>query len=77
MSIGYAYHCDGPDCETHIAPIATPPPYLPSPFMEVRYVEPDGQHAHHFCGWDCLMKYAAKQPLPEVFPLFPTEGDGE
>lgn len=26
------------------------------------------QYAIHFCGWDCLMKHAAKQPLPTVIP---------
>jgi hypothetical protein len=63
MSIERVYHCDGPDCERH-ARTATPPPYLPSGFLEVR-----GDGEAHFCGYDCLMKYAASHPPDEVIPL--------
>lgn len=65
MSTGYAYHCDGPGCEVHTAPIATAPPYLPVSFLELRWVDSAGEGKLHFCGWDCAMKYAAAQPVPE------------
>lgn len=71
MSIERTYYCEGPGCgdEEHgpcHGPTATPPPYLPGGFIETRQRE-DGKDAlHHFCSWDCLMKYAAKQPIPEV-----------
>lgn len=64
MSVDRIYYCEGPDCEAH-AQTATPPPYLPISFIETRRRDPEGEEVHHFCGWDCLLKYAAAQPLPE------------
>lgn len=82
MSIERTYWCEGPDCDIpRDEPVAdedrrpanvstaTPPPYLPPSFIEVRVGEPDGVVVHHFCGWDCVMKYAAKQPIPTVIRL--------
>lgn len=79
MAIERTYYCEGPDCggeggadsETTSpchARTATPPPHLPSGFLEVRGREAGEDYVNHFCGWDCLMKYAAKQPLPTVIP---------
>lgn len=62
MSVERIYRCD--DCEGH-AQTAMPPPHLPVSFIEVRRAEPDGEHRWHFCSWDCCMKFAAQQPLPE------------
>lgn len=69
MSIGRAFYCDGPDCERHTAPIATPEPYLPYGFLEVRESCNLGDERRQFCGWECVMKYAAAQPMEEVIPL--------
>jgi hypothetical protein len=58
------YHCEGPGCEAH-AKTADPPPYLPRGFVATREVAGVGVEDHHFCGWDCLMRYAAQFPPPE------------
>lgn len=77
MSIERTYYCDGPDCGSEPGDIenpchvttATPPPHLPGGFIETREVESGKEFNHHFCGWDCLMKFAAKQPIPEVIEV--------
>lgn len=65
MGIERTYYCDGPDCgdgqPVHTS-TATPPPYLPIGFIETRQ---EGE-SHYFCGWDCLTKFAAAKPLPEI-----------
>jgi len=79
VSIERTYYCDGPDCggdggladgaSSIHASTATPPPHLPPSFLEVRGdrigLDPVERTAH-FCSWDCLMKFAAKQPVDEV-----------
>lgn len=71
MAIERTYYCEGPDCgdapegDPCHATTATPPPHLPSGFIEVRATDPAGEDVHHFCSWPCLMKYAADQPIPE------------
>lgn len=78
MSIKRTYHCDGPPetgsdedhCLTHVSTVS-PPPYLPHGIIEVREVCDRPVEPLHFCGWDCLMKYAANQPLPTVIPFNP------
>jgi len=74
MSIERTYYSDNPDCgdEEHgsvHATTATSPPHLPMGFIEVREVMPNEQVRHHFCGWGCLMMFAAKQPIPEVIEM--------
>lgn len=74
MSIERTIYCDGPDCgdEEHgsrHASTATPPPYVPVGFMEVRTVDPGGEQVQHFCDWDCLMKFAAQFPPEEIVPM--------
>lgn len=80
MSVERTYYCDGPDCggegglkgghsSVH-AQTATPPPHLPSSFLAVRGNRwMDGKDETHFCSWDCLMKYAAAQPVDEVIEV--------
>jgi hypothetical protein len=65
VSIGYAYSCDAPDCERHTGPVAAAPPYVPYGFIEARQILSAEELRVHFCSWDCLMKYAADQPIPE------------
>lgn len=66
MSIGYAYACDGPDCDVHTQPVATAPPYLPYGFIGLRWNEAGQEMPMRvFCSWACVMKYAAGQPIPE------------
>lgn len=71
MSIGRAFYCDGPDCEAHTGPIATPEPYLPYGFIETRQCHALGEDRNQFCSWGCLMKYAADQPIPEIIEADP------
>lgn len=65
MSVQRTIYCEGPDCAVHVS-TATPPPYVPISFIETHESDgAGGQVEHHFCGWSCLMKYAAAQPIPE------------
>lgn len=71
MSIERTYYCEAPDCgegEPRHATTASAPPHLPSGFIETRERCDAGDVLHHFCGWDCLTKYAAAKPLPIVIP---------
>lgn len=78
MAIDRTYFCENPSCadgkpgesdQPASATTATPPPYLPRQIIETRQVDDDGETLHHFCSWDCLMKFAAAQPVPEIVPL--------
>lgn len=64
MSIERVFYCDGPDCQRHVRTMAE----FPScGFIETRQASagfPDARN--HFCSWDCLMKFAAQHPPPEV-----------
>jgi hypothetical protein len=79
VSIERTYFCEGPDCggETpcHVSS-ATPPPHLPGGFIETREVCNGKEHLHHFCSWDCCMKFAAAEPVPEIIP-FDADPPGE
>ena len=55
------FHCEGPDCERHIIVLTQQP--RPTVFLTV-YDFPAEQH---FCGWDCLLRFAAgKEPEQSV-----------
>ena len=56
------YHCEGPDCTTHIASAARRAPVRG--FIEVRENVGDDILVHDFCSWDCVMKFAAKIDAP-------------
>ena len=82
MSIERTYYCEGPDCggkaddpdgTPRHATTATPPPYLPMGFLRVEAQESENRVTHHFCGWDCVMKFAAKLPPEEIQPWPPTD----
>lgn len=61
MSVERVFYCDGPDCERHVRTTGTLPPVFLT-------VNEDADHAHHFCGWDCVLKYGARMPPEEVIP---------
>lgn len=63
MSIERTFHCDGPDCEAHAKTAGVQPPFG---FLAVRE---DANHEHHFCTWDCLLKFAAQKPPTETIQL--------
>jgi len=70
MAVERVIHCDGPDCPTHIR-TATPPPYLPRGYLLVQEGRPEGRSERHFCSWECVLRYAAKLPPPEVIDVPP------
>ncbi|MEX2447713.1 MAG: hypothetical protein WD404_03095 [Solirubrobacterales bacterium] len=61
MSIERVFYCDGPDCERHARTTGT----LPTGFLAV---SEDADHAFHFCGWDCVLRFAAEKPPEEIIP---------
>jgi hypothetical protein len=65
MSLEHVYHCDGPGCEVHarvLAALGRPPVGF---LLVTSYEEPD----HHFCSWDCAMKFAAqREPMTVIRP---------
>jgi hypothetical protein len=78
MSIERTYYCESPDChggsldgDTPPASVETaaPPPYLPNGWIETREVCVGKTYLHHFCSWDCAMKFAAGQPVAEIIPF--------
>lgn len=52
MSVEHTFRCEGPDCERHVITQRDRPPV----FLTV--LADDGPDLH-FCGWDCVLRYAA------------------
>lgn len=79
MSVQRTYHCESPDCHggsldnPEQGPLAfttaSGPPYLPVGLIETREFCDGKEHTHHFCSWDCCMKYAASQPVAEAIEI--------
>jgi hypothetical protein len=70
------FYCEGPGCgDQHDdglpvhAITASPYPHLPMGFIETRQRQDGEDFEHHFCSWDCLMKYAAQHPPPEMIEV--------
>jgi len=65
MAIERVFHCDAEDCTTHVGSLHAEPE-CPGWLL----VTETGHKPvkHHFCCWDCAMKYAAKFPPPTVIP---------
>jgi len=80
MAIERIFYCEGPDCGDG-QPVgvrtATPAPYLPESIIETREKSDRGDVTHYFCGWDCLMKFAADQPIPERIDFDASPGDND
>jgi hypothetical protein len=72
MSIDRIFYCDHEDCEVHVRTAAR----KPSEGAGFLTVTGEGR-ALHFCGWDCLMKHAAKVPPPEIIPFHESKADDE
>jgi len=63
MSIERTYYCDWRECEGHARTVGEKPP------MGFLAVREDADHSHHFCTWDCLLKFAAEKPPTETIQL--------
>jgi hypothetical protein len=56
MAIERTFYCDGPDCERHVRTGRRTCSHV---FLTVT----EQSYALHFCGWDCVLRYAAaKEP---------------
>ena len=64
MSIERIFYCDGPECERHVRTAA-----LRSPFLTVT----EESKTLHFCGWDCILRYAAAKEPEIVIPGSPLD----
>lgn len=90
MSIERTYYCDGPAhtefpegeleqrlgglCPAHARTAGSG---LPHGF--IRIVRGRGEYGepNHFCGWGCVMRFAADMPVPEIVTLEDLEKDGD
>lgn len=66
MSIERIFYCDAEGCNHHVES-SSKEPECPGWLL----VTETGHEPvkHHFCGWDCAMKYAAQFPAPTVIPF--------
>ena len=63
MSIERVYHCDWRECSNHARTAGDHPP------VSIITVTDDSDRPLHFCGWDCLLKFAAEKPPTEIIPM--------
>lgn len=61
MSVERTFYCDGPDCERHVKTRKGMPPV----FLMVMSREPE-RISMHFCGWDCILRYAGQREPEEI-----------
>jgi hypothetical protein len=75
VSIERTYYCDGPEnhdipsdppqpngCPKNVKALVIDPDYLPGGVLRVqRHIQGSHNEELHFCSWDCLLRYAAKQ----------------
>lgn len=75
MSIERTFYCDGPEnrdipgnepqpdgCPHRVTAVMLDPDYLPGGVLEVRHhIQGAVFETNHFCSWDCLLRFAAKQ----------------
>lgn len=78
MNLEGTIHCDGPDCETHahVNVNAMAAGRLCIHFVKLTEYGDAKDHEWAFCGYDCLMKWAAQFPPPEIIPWPSPEDDG-
>lgn len=68
MRLEGTIHCDGPDCErsAHVSTSAMEAGRLCIPFRRLIEYGDAGDHEWAFCGYDCLMKWAAQWPAEQI-----------
>lgn len=70
MKLEGVIHCEGPDCEVH-QHVGVPnmnAGRLPVGWQKVSEYGDTGPIDFAFHCWDCLMKFAAQIPPPEIIP---------
>jgi hypothetical protein len=68
--IAHAWHCDGPGCDSHTAPLTgSYPPLGWCILAEGTGTQTQPVRVGEFCGIDCVMKYAAQFPPVEEIPM--------
>lgn len=64
MSIVRTFCCDWRECDGHIRTVAMRPA---TGFITVTEQWPGRRKTHHFCTWDCLLRFSAeREPLQTV-----------
>lgn len=79
MKLEGVIHCEGPDCEAH-QDVGVPnmdAGRLPVGWLKVAEHGDTGPSYFAFHGWDCLMKFAAQIPPPEIIPWDQALGGGD
>jgi hypothetical protein len=64
VSVERKYTCDSAECDTNWSDQGLGDDNLPPHLIYVR--ETGDPHEVHFCSWDCVLKYAATFPPPEI-----------
>jgi hypothetical protein len=72
MAIDQIFICDGPDCTGNVRTAADFPS---TGFIRTYERWPGFDQEHHFCTWDCLLRFAAARPPVEIVGL--TDEDDE
>lgn len=65
MATERTFYCDAPECERHVS-TRSHRPGIGSGFL---FVTEGSAATLHFCGWDCVLRYAAAKPPEEVIAL--------
>jgi hypothetical protein len=73
VSLATSYACDGPDCQRHVKGNRSNTIPMGCGFITVmQHITPYEQM--HFCGWDCVLRYAATiDPETVIYPDGPDE----
>jgi hypothetical protein len=69
VSIERIFHCDGPGCERHVQTVE------PRPRAGFVFIS-DGDDEFHFCGWDCVLRYASAFEPEVVIPFSNDDAGG-
>lgn len=75
MSVERTFGCDGPGCLCNVTTQAERPPTFVTVFEEPGHPH-ERRHEHHFCSWDCVLKYAATFEPGETIPFPPATEEG-
>ena len=66
------FHCDLKDCDGHVKTLFSKPEA--AGFLTITETGL-GCKPLHFCGWDCVLKYAAAFEPPTIIPFGPQAGE--